>query len=255
VLDFTLAKYRELCQSLLVNGFSPIKVIDYLQLQKTRRRAEDKVVILRHDVDRKENFAQRMAKLEASMGINSTYYFRYPYTFEPDIIHNFLDLGHEIGYNYEVLSKAQGKPEAAIHLFQAELDAMREITDIHTICMHGSPLSRFDNRDLWKYYDFREFGIEGEAYLSVEGTRYFTDTGRSWSSTNSMRDRMPELNQQYKVVTTDDLLGFVASGIPCTLYLNTHPERWSDTRAEYYIGAIRDFSFNMGKKVLVHMRP
>jgi hypothetical protein len=47
-----------------------------------------------------------MAELEHELGIQSTYYFRFPYTFKPDIIGKIHDLGHEVGYHYEVLSKA-----------------------------------------------------------------------------------------------------------------------------------------------------
>ena len=52
------------------------------------------------------------------------------------------DLGHEVGYHYEVLSKANGNYERAIKLFEQELSKFRKIVDVKTICMHGSPLSR-----------------------------------------------------------------------------------------------------------------
>lgn len=45
--------------------------------------------------------------------------------------------------------------------------------------MHGNPLSPRDNRELWKKYKFKDFGIIGEAYLSIDFNEvsYFTDTG------------------------------------------------------------------------------
>ena len=58
-----------------------------------------------------------MAKREHEMGIRSSYYFRYPFTFRPDIIRKIRDLGHEIGYHYEVLSKTNGDYTKAIALF------------------------------------------------------------------------------------------------------------------------------------------
>jgi len=45
-------------------------------------------------------------------------------------------LGHEIGYHYEVLSKANGDYETAVELFEQELSEFRKITDVKTICMH-----------------------------------------------------------------------------------------------------------------------
>ena len=91
-----------------------------------------------------------MAELEHGLGIQSTYYFRVLYTFKPEIIGKIRDLGHEVGYHYEVLSKANGDYEKAVELFEQELSEFRKIVDVKTISMHGSPLSRYDNRDLYR---------------------------------------------------------------------------------------------------------
>jgi len=51
----------------------------------------------------------------------------------------------------------------------------------------------YDNRDLWKRYDFRQFGLAGEAYLSIDYHRlaYLTDAGRSWADNPyNLRDRV-----------------------------------------------------------------
>ena len=49
---------------------------------------------------------------------------------------------NEVGYHYEVLSKAKGDYEKAVELFEQELKEFRKIVDVKTICMHGSLLSR-----------------------------------------------------------------------------------------------------------------
>ena len=160
--DFTLEKYKELCLALLDSGYTPLTVESYL----TGKQNNSKFIILRHDIDRKYGNALRMAELESESGIQSTYYFRFPYTFKPDIIGKIHDLRHEVGYHYEVLSKAKGDYEKAVELFEQELNEFRKIVDVKTVGMHGSPLSRYDNRDLWKRYDFKDCWIVGEAYLS-----------------------------------------------------------------------------------------
>jgi hypothetical protein len=71
-----------------------------------KKNNNNKLVVLRHDVYRKPMNALQMAELEHDLGIQSTYYFRFPYTFKSDIIGKIHDLGHEVGYLYEVLSKA-----------------------------------------------------------------------------------------------------------------------------------------------------
>jgi hypothetical protein len=112
-------------------------------------------------VDRKPENALKMAELEHALGVCSTYYFRHPHTFIPEIIEQVLSLGHEVGYHYEVLAKAKGDYEEAIGLFARELEEFRSLCDVRTICMHGSPLSRYDNRDLWKSMIFGSSGSRG----------------------------------------------------------------------------------------------
>lgn len=246
--DFTLEKYQELCRVLLEKS-AIYTVFDYLS-----KKPDGNVIILRHDVDRKIKNSLRMAQLEHQMGIRSSYYFRYPFTFNPDVIRKIHDLGHEIGYHYEVFAKAKGDPKRAIALFEQELGSMRNICEIRTICMHGSPLSPYDNRDLWKYYRFGDFGISGEAFLSLQKILYFSDTGRNWSFRNSLRDRMNSGLHPVPAETTNDLIQIVRSKKESGLYLTIHPERWTDSMLEYNQIRIQDFIFNQGKRVLSWVR-
>ena len=239
-------KYRELCGTLLEFGYTPLTVGEFLEGAESPR-----VVILRHDIDRKPSNALKMAELEQGLGISATYYFRYPYTFRPEIIRKIHSMGHEVGYHYEVLSKAKGDHGKAIQMFEKELSAFREVCEISTICMHGSPLSRYDNRDLWNSYDFRDCGLKGEAYLSMAGKNllYLTDTGRNWSGKNSIRDMMPGA-EAVPVETTDDLVGWIGSlGKEC-IYLTVHPERWALSEGEWAVSYSWDVVTNFGKIVL-----
>ena len=82
--------------------------------------------------------------------------------------------------------------ELAIEDFDRNLYRFREIVPVKTICMHGSPLSKIDNRDLWKVYDYRDFGIIGEPYFDVDFSKvlYLTDTGRRWDGERyNVRDK------------------------------------------------------------------
>ena len=81
--DFTMGKYEELCLALLDSGYTPLTVYSYLEGQKKKN---NKLVVLRHDIDRKPMNALKMAELENELKIQSTYYFRFPYTFKSDII-------------------------------------------------------------------------------------------------------------------------------------------------------------------------
>ena len=226
-MDFSLSRYKDLCAELLDSGYIPLTVYSYLRFR--RQNNNNRLVILRHDIDRKLGNALRMAELEHELGSQSTYYFRFPYTFKPEIIRKIHDLGHEVGYHYEVLSKANGDYEKAVELFEQELSEFRKIVDVKTISMHGSPLSKYDNRDLWKRYDFKDFGIVGEAYLSIKDVNYFSDTGRSGNWKNKMRDFMMNNNNNnlISVNATDELIRLIKSGRAERLYILAHPERWS----------------------------
>ena len=250
-LDFTLDKYRELCRVLKEN-YTVFTVSEYL-LEKPRGN----VAVMRHDVDRKIKNSLDMAKQEHELGIRSSYYFRYPQTFKPDIIRKIRNLGHEIGYHYEVLSKTNGDFSKAIILFQAELEEFRKICPVDTICMHGSPLSKYNNRDLWQKYDYHTYGIRGEAFLSFEqdhdDIRYLTDTGRTWSNTQTLRDVMktkPGSNTPVILDSTDDLISWISLIPEKKLYVTVHPERWASNPGEWILWSFLDFGMNIGKKIL-----
>jgi hypothetical protein len=227
--DFTFEKYSVLCNELINSGYTILTVREYLS-----SRPKKEYAIIRHDVDTKPDRALRMAQLEHNMGISSTYYFRHtPEIFKPQIIQEVANLGHEIGYHYEVLSKTNGDYPKAIILFKEELNDLKKISPISTICMHGSPLSPYDNRDLWNVYDFREYGIEGEAYLSMDADMYYcSDTGWRWDKKHKVRDHL-QGNREFDAKTTDDIILAVRERRVPSLYLLVHPGNWSTNTPEW----------------------
>lgn len=248
MIDFTLEKYKLLCSVLLEKGYRTVTVSDYI---KTSGSGIQKCAVLRHDVDRKAGNALKMAELEYRLGVHSTYYFRYPYTFKPLIMRLVEDLGHEVGYHYEVLSKARGDYPAAIRMFAEELQAFNSICEVKSICMHGSPLSPYDNRDLWRVYQLDEYNLVGEAYLSVgKDFSYYSDTGRSWSPRNKIRDCFTGKEEAKVVETTDELIDAIRCGQFGNLYLLVHPERWAETFPEWAASSLQDQVFNMAKNLI-----
>jgi len=79
-------------------------------------------------------------------------------------------MGHEIGYHYEVLDRRAGNPSGRAGFLIRELAEMRALVEVKTASMHGNPLSRWDNRDLWKHHALSRFGLIGEAYVSINGS-------------------------------------------------------------------------------------
>lgn len=245
--DFTFEIYHRLCQNIIDSGYEVHTVENYL-----RKRPQSGFVILRHDVDSRPEKALKIAEIESKMNVKSTYYFRFTKDiFIPEIIERIRSLGHEVGYHYEVLSRTHGNFEDAIKLFKYELGEFNKICKINTICMHGSVLSVHDNRELWNLYDFRDFDIAGEAYLSVgEDLHYFSDTGWEWSERHKMRDILPFNNGGPQVSTTDDLQDVIINNKLKNIYLLVHPGNWACSSCDWYQILIKNKIFNLGKGLL-----
>lgn len=247
--DFTLKKYEELCRLLSDKGIKTVSVGEYIG---SKTNDENKVIV-RHDVDKNPEFALEMATVEKEYNISSTYYFRLKKkVFNPSIIGAIAKLGNEIGYHYEVLDKAKGNFEKAIGIFINELAEFRKICEIKTISMHGNPLSRWDNRDIWSKYNFKDYGIIGEAYLSIDYNKvlYFSDTGRSWATgKHKVKDYIPGAHISLDITSTDQLMDFMPN-CKQSVCLLVHPNRWSSNWSGYVYQFMFDTLGNMVKRIL-----
>lgn len=245
--DFTTHKFRQLCEA-ISSTYPTVTMNEYLN-----NKHPERFILMRHDVDRMPGNSLTTAKIEHELGIRATYYFRScKSVFKPDIICKIRDMGHEIGYHYETLSEANGNPEKAIDIFQSHLDDFRQICEVKTISMHGRPLSKFNNLNLWNNHDFRDFGIIGEAYLSAgDDLNYLSDTGRTWSFGSNLRDYIPGKNEQVFANTTADLIELIINEKYNNFYILTHPERWSSSITGWGLYYSADLAVNIGKKILM----
>lgn len=283
--DFTLHTYKRLLETLLSKNYSFQAFSQYLKEPAHRS------VILRHDIDAKKMNSLQTARMEYEMGIAGTYYFRMvPGSFDEDVIRKIHKLGHEIGYHYEDVSacaarrapnqkKLQDQLMAdAIESFRNNLGILRRIVPVETICMHGSPLSRRDNRLLWQYYDYRDFGISGEPYFDLDFDKilYLTDTGRRWDGGSvSVRDkamrrqrdekaeelRDPGMEERkneeqratvYRFRSTFDIINSAESNsLPDRIMLTIHPQRWTDKPLPWLRELIWQNVKNIGKAIIV----
>jgi len=218
VRDFTVITFRALIKKFTNAGYS------FQSCREYHDSPSERVVVLRHDVDKLPGNSLTTAEIEHDAGISGTYYFRSGSGgFEEEIIKQISQLDHEIGYHYEDLQLARQKTKGkrqrtpdcktarlqdkeeelagmAIDSFRENLARLRDIVPVDTICMHGSPLSSADSRVLWKYYDYGTMGIKAEPYFdfSLEDMLYLTDTGRRWDGSSvSIRDRVYSRDDSY----------------------------------------------------------
>ena len=191
-MDFTFRIYNLLIQSLRSQGFSFIPLNEYVysisQFQKTELSSEEiknkKTIILRHDVEEKYQNALHFAEIQHKANIKGSYYFRIlGGKFKRDLISKIAALGHEIGYHYDDLSFCKGDHKSAIQRFEKHLKLLREIAPVQTITMEGAPLSKYDNKDLWKHYNYRDYGIIAEPYFDFPfGTEFSTTKDKKLGS-------------------------------------------------------------------------
>ncbi len=268
-MDFTVRTYELLLEALKgcstgFYGFAEIVSGEILSY-----------TVLRHDVDRKPANALVLARAEAAAGIRASYHFRIGTNLNQEgIISEIAGLGHEIAYHYEDLSSVYGRSAMnrgpvneeiagmAFERFRTNLEYLRQLAGVNVISMHGSPLSKVDNRLLWKYFDYHSSGIVCEPYFDIDVSKvlYLTDTGRRWDGDRSnIRDRgfsadsggkelhytdwkacpvpgsmmnMTEegllLRSLFRIRHTSELIALVKNGgLPDRLIINTHPQRWS----------------------------
>jgi len=271
--DFNYNSIKNLLKSLINGGRL------FLTFQNSFGVLEKKIIILRHDVDLKPLNSLATAIIENELGIQGTYYFRMvPESFDVEIIKKIADLGHEIGYHYETMDTASVKLkvkseklserkreeliDVAYNEFCENLEEFRKIYPVKTICMHGSPRSPWDNKEIWYKYDYRKLGIIGEPYFDIDFNEvfYLTDTGRRWDGFKySVRDRVPQqqkwIEQGLVFRTTNDIIKAVNENrFPSKAMITIHPQRWTDNYFEWTKELVTQRAKNIVKWWLLRLR-
>jgi hypothetical protein len=232
-MDFTLKKYKELLHSLLNEKYAFQTYDDFLENPK------DKSIVLRHDVDLLPENSLAFAKIQSALGIKGSYYFRIvPESWDEKIIKEIAEMGHEVGYHYETMDTSNGNIDDAYQEFKVNLEKLRALVTVNTICMHGSPRSKFDNKDIWNKYSYKDLGIIGEPYYDTnfDEVFYLTDTGRCWDGMKmSIRDKVPQQSEWNSkglmFHTTDEVITRINAGnFPPVVMFTFHPQRWHDNR-------------------------
>lgn len=267
--DFSIEIYKTLLRQLMHEGFHFQTFHEFLENPMKR------VIVLRHDVDDRKENSLLFARLQHELGIKGVYYFRMvPQSFDEKVIRQIASMGHEIGYHYEDMDFAyqqvgkSGVSEDELYdhahaIFEKNLAILRALYPVKTICMHGSPRSKFDNKAVWKRYDYKDSGIIGEPYFDIDfsGIFYLTDTGRRWDGYKvSVRDKIEKYQEKWikeNLVfhSTHDIINRIKSGdFPSRVMFTFHPQRWTNNYALW----IKEFMWqnfkNYIKKAVITVR-
>ena len=257
-MDFLIRTYVNFIKCFLDRGYSSLSFGNFIEFQKHQS------IILRHDVDLLPLNSLRFAKIQAQFGIKGTYYIRaVPESWDEKVILEIAEMGHEVGYHYESLTTCKGDIDKAYDDFQRNLDALRKLAPVSTICMHGSPSSPYDSKDIWKKYDYRSLGIIGEPYFDVNFSKvlYLTDTGRRWDGYKvSVRDKIPVHQERWNreglcFHSTQDIINAINSDkLPNQIMFTFHPQRWHDKTLPWLKELVVQNAKNTVKRVLIGMK-
>lgn len=248
--DFTIHAFETLLVAIINNGY---KIITYQQYAENKNQ-EGKYVILRHDIDNLPLNALLFATIEDRYLVKGTFYFRdTPEVFKKEILTDIASMGHEIGYHYEDLSKMTGNRQLAIKSFENSLNKFKSIYPVKTICMHGSPLSPIDNKQLWQSFNYNQFNLLAEIYLDTDFNKvfYLTDTGRNWNSRFNIRDRV---RSPFKIPVKNTghlVLLFNNQNLPDKIMINVHPQRWNNNNFKWTNELITQNIKNLFKYLLL----
>lgn len=258
-MDFTRKKYRELLSQLKDSGYVFISYADYCG-----GNLQQRYVILRHDVDLKPQNSLKVAQDEKRLGARASYYFRaVPESWDDNIIQAIQGLGHEVGYHYESLTTCNGDIQKAFEDFKKNLERLRKLVSVSTICMHGSPRSPYDSKDIWKSYDYKQLGIIGEPYLTTDFSKmlYLTDTGRRWDGYKvSVRDKIDGFQEKWNKEgltfhSTDDIIQALQENhLPNHIMITTHPQRWFDFSFAWIKEFVLQNTKNIIKRIIISRR-
>jgi len=202
--------------------------------------------------------ALAMAKLESAAGVSATYYFRcnsaakFPYS----AIRSIYCAGHEVGYHYEDFSRCSGNTMNACKSFIRNLNQLRSKFPVDTVCAHGSPLSKFDNRSIWLNMNPELVGvIDLGVSLTHDGVAYVTDSSRSFVSTPiNFRDKIPDSICDAKITNVQDLIQAFKEQRYRVWHINLHPERWTGNHFLWCIQFAQDYISKLIKKLIIFYR-
>lgn len=253
--DFNTKTYKQLLHSLLSAGYHFSTFLNHLEGEQHKQH-----IILRHDVEKHYTHALQMAKTQHLLGIRGTYFFRIlPHHYNAQIVKHIAEMGHEVAYHYDDLTACKGDKNKALESFVKHLEMLRAIAPVSTICMDGSPRSRYDNKDLWQDISYQQYGIVGEPYFDMDFDTFFylTDTGRRWDGWQvSVRDKVAQQEEWrskgWIYHSTHDIITAINTGnLPNKIMMTFHPQRWHDDWIRWTQELLLQNAKNIVKRFLV----
>lgn len=178
-----------------------------MTLQEYSSPRQDKVLVLRHDIDTNPRRAAQMAQVEHDLDVRSTYFVRVhaemynPFGFRTyPLLKKILGMGHEIGLHFENLDFSHITKEDPSSILRREIEVLQSVLEIKIkgIAAHRG-FSGIVNSDFLKNVDPFDFGLEYEAQELTKDCFFVSDSLRRWARTDGrcicqiLQDNLPRI--------------------------------------------------------------
>lgn len=217
-VEFTFDWYERFLAELLDAGYSPADYDDPL---------EPGEMIVRHDIDFSPRKAVEMGRIEADLGVESTYFVLltcplYNVFYKPvrSALQELQSMGHTIGVHFSTHQYWDGEaPSAAI-----TERALEEREALACVVDDVSEAISFHRPDEWLFR--RSF----EGFTSTYEERFFTDIAYRGDSNQRWREEHP-----------------LAGELPETLQILTHPGLWGEEDADFETRLANEVDAELGR--------
>ena len=181
--DFSYNHYREIIETAKRRGYRVIQMREY-----AHSRGDNRILLLRHDIDIHPRCAERLARFERDLDVRSTYFVRVhtdlfnPFSYEVyPLLRKILEMGHEIGLHFENVDFSRTTGEDASSILRREIDALQTILGVKIAGMaaHRDLISAVSNDGA----DPSEYGLAYEARALTRDCMFVSDSLRQWTGT------------------------------------------------------------------------
>ena len=211
-----------------------VKTFNHIRADQISKKLTQPWVVIKHDIETNPEAALKIAKIEHSFGIHSTFYVQGDLILNNEkIFKEIQSLGHEITYHYDVLDANNGNFNKASLDFQKNIENFESLGfKIKTICPHGNPLMKRDgwssNRDFFENEEVREnfkniFDIVVDLDDVSKDCIYISDAGYSFNQILNISGKNKENMHASKPIDINNIANLCKFN---PVVISTHPHRW-----------------------------
>ena len=256
-MNFTYNEWENFCKELKRNDIISVTAASLLESARNAELLPRRFVVIKHDVESFPQKALDIARIESRYGHRSSYYVQPSLMVEANVglFNEIQRLGHEVSYHHSVIDSAQGDIALAIVLYQKDVELFEKYGfDVKTVCQHGNPASKYDNRDFFKSCEAKEkFPDQIDIMVDFSDKigcayTYISDVGMLFKI---VKDPVHHMNlsadDEYTIIgDIDHVLNTIFENPSASYVVSVHPHRYSRSA----VGAIaRKMLFNLLKSI------